>query len=251
MAQQDGIFKIKGTLGGVTFYKTKDGYMAREKGGIDRKRMATDPAFRRTRENGQEFGTAGKYGKYLRAAIRSVMQSASDKRVVSRLVKKLMEILKTDAVNVRGLRNPVDGELGLLKGFEFNVDGQLSATLFTQYTAVLERPGGTAQVEIPEMIPTQMIKAPGGTTHYKIVSAAAEVDFLEGMSLLITDASPILPYDDVETVPVILQTDVTPASALPLVQLLGIEFYQEVNGNFYMLNNGSFNALMIVNVNKP
>jgi len=48
MASQDGIFKIKGTLGGVTFYKTKDGHLAREKGGIDKKRMAKDPAFKRT-----------------------------------------------------------------------------------------------------------------------------------------------------------------------------------------------------------
>lgn len=251
MAQQDGIFKIKGTLGGVTFYKTKDGYMAREKGGIDRRRIAADPAFRRTRENGQEFGTAGRYGKYLRAAVRSVMQHASDKRVVSRLVKKLMEILKTDSVNDRGLRNPADGELGLLKGFEFNVEGQLSVTLFAMYTAVLERPGGTAQVDVPAMIPSQMIKAPGGTTHYRIVSAAAEIDFLEGLSLLTTDGTAVLPYDDTETVPVILQTGITPASTLPLVQLLGVEFYQEVNGTFYMLNNGSFNALAIVNVNKP
>src|SRR5690606_1870338 len=80
MVQQDGVHTYNGTRGCGTFYKTKDGDMAREKGGIDRKRMATDPAFRRTRENGMEFGTAGKYGKYLRAAIRSVMQSASDKR---------------------------------------------------------------------------------------------------------------------------------------------------------------------------
>src|SRR5690606_9217335 len=229
-------------LGGVTFYKTRDGYMAREKGGIDRKRMAADPAFRRTRENGQEFGTDSRYVNNLMAAVWSVMQHASDKRVVSRLVKKLMEILKTDSVNNRGLRNPADGELGLLKGFEFNAEGQLSVTLFAMYTAVLERPGGTAQVDVPAMIPSQMIKAPGGTTHYRIVSAAAEVDFLEGLSLLTTDGTEILPYNDVETAPAVLQTGITPASTLPLVQLLGVEFYQEVKGTYSMMINVTLNA---------
>lgn len=39
MARQKGIFKIKGTIGDVTFYKSGDGYLVREKGGIDAKRM--------------------------------------------------------------------------------------------------------------------------------------------------------------------------------------------------------------------
>ena len=33
MARQKGIIKLKGTIGDITFYKSKDGYIAREKGG--------------------------------------------------------------------------------------------------------------------------------------------------------------------------------------------------------------------------
>lgn len=29
MAQQKGLIKLKGTMGGITFYKTQDGYLAR------------------------------------------------------------------------------------------------------------------------------------------------------------------------------------------------------------------------------
>ena len=47
-----------------------------------------------------------------------------------------------------------------------------------------------------------------------------------------------------------LDLALTAASTLPLVLLLGVEFYQEINGVFYMLNNGSFNALAVVNLNK-
>jgi len=66
MAQQDGPIQIKGTVGNLTFYKSQDGFMVRGKGGIEASRIAKDPAFQRTRENGAEFGRAGKAGKILR-----------------------------------------------------------------------------------------------------------------------------------------------------------------------------------------
>ena len=43
MARQKGIIKLKGTIGGITFYKTsQDGHLAREKGGIEKSRIETD-----------------------------------------------------------------------------------------------------------------------------------------------------------------------------------------------------------------
>lgn len=40
MANQGGIIKLKGTVGDITFYKTQDGYLAREKGGVEAGRIA-------------------------------------------------------------------------------------------------------------------------------------------------------------------------------------------------------------------
>ena len=68
MARQKGIIKLDGTIGDITFYKSQDGYLAREKGGVSADRIANDPNFQRTRENGEEFGRAGKAGKMLRMA---------------------------------------------------------------------------------------------------------------------------------------------------------------------------------------
>lgn len=96
-----------------------------------------------------------------------------------------------------------------------------------------------------------MIKAPEGTTHFKIVSAAAELDFIEGASVLTTDSTSEIAYDENLLPGVTLNTDVTAASTLPLMQVLGVEFYQQINGSFYMLNNGAFNALAIINIEKP
>lgn len=58
-------------LGGMTFYKSQDGALVREKGGVSADKIANDPAFQRTRENGEEFGAAGIAGKVLRDAVRA------------------------------------------------------------------------------------------------------------------------------------------------------------------------------------
>ena len=81
MARQRGIIKLTGKIGDLSFYKSQDGYLAREKGGVDATRIKNDPAFARTRENGQEFGMAAKSGKIVRDAFRPLMMRASDGRV--------------------------------------------------------------------------------------------------------------------------------------------------------------------------
>src|SRR5690606_33266480 len=124
MARQAGIIKLKGTIGDISFYKTSDGFLARTKGGVEGGRIANDPAFQRTRENGAEFGRAGRGGKLIRNAIRVLLRNAKDKRVTSRLTTQLLAIVKTDTVNQRGERTIVDGSMELLNGFEFNQNGK-------------------------------------------------------------------------------------------------------------------------------
>jgi hypothetical protein len=124
MARQKGIIKLKGIIGDITFYKTKDGYLAREMGGVDASRIKSDPAFQRTRENGAEFGRAGKAGKTLIIALRTLLINSADSRMVSRLTQSMIKVIQADLVNDRGLRNVIDGEAELLVGFDFNITGK-------------------------------------------------------------------------------------------------------------------------------
>ena len=177
MARQKGIIKLKGTIGDITFYKTKDGHLAREKGGIDASRIASDPAFQRTRENGSEFGRAGKAGKTLRTALRTLLLNSADSRMVSRLTQAMVKVIQADVTNVRGLRNVIDGEAELLVGFEFNIRGKLDTTLFAPFVGTIDRVTGEISVDLVSFVPANMIAAPIGTTHFKIISAGAEIDF--------------------------------------------------------------------------
>ncbi len=248
MAKQKGIIKLDGTIGGITFYKSQDGYLAREKGGVSAEKIANDPNFQRTRENGEEFGRAGKAGKLLRNSIRSMLQNASDSRMVSRLTAEMVKVIQEDITNNRGLRNVIDGEAELLEGFEFNRNGKLGTTLYAPFTGTIDRVAGTLTATIPSFVPINMIAAPGGTTHFKVVSAGTEIDFENETFVMASQASAILPWDATATAALSLANAVTANSTHPLFLALGVEFYQEVNGQMYSLKNGSYNPLALIKV---
>ena len=248
MAKQRGIIKLEGTIGDITFYKSQDGFLAKGKGGIPKDRIANDPNFARTRENGAEFGNAGKAGKTLRTSFRGLLQNASDNRMVGRLASKMVEVVQADATNPRGLRNVIDGEAELLEGFDFNKNGKLGRTFYAPFTAAIDRVTGALTVDIPSFVPANMVAAPGGTSHFKIISGGAEIDFENETFVVDTNETAILPWDNTATAVINLANAVTANSTHPLFLALGIEFYQEVNGIKYPLKNGAFNALNLVKV---
>jgi hypothetical protein len=248
MAQQKGIIPLKGTIGNITFYKSKDGYLAREKGSLNADRIANDPAFARTRENGAEFGRAGTAGKVLRTALRSLLLNTSDSRMLSRLTREMLKVIQADAVSARGQRNVIDGEALLLEGFEFNANSKLGTSLFASFTTTLNRVTGMLVINIPSFIPVNLVAAPSGATHFKLVSAGVEIDFENKTYVVETGSSGELPWDATATAALNLQHQVTANSVHPLFLVMGIEFYQQVNGSMYSLKNGAFNALALVKV---
>ncbi len=248
MARQNGIIKLKGTIGDITFYKTKDGHLAREKGSLDANRIKNDPAFQRTRENGAEFGRAGTAGKTLRTALRTLLLNSSDSRMVSRLTQSMVKVIQADTTSERGLRNVIDGEAELLTGFEFNIRGKLGTSMFAPYTGGINRVSGEISVDIPSFIPSNMIAAPSGTTHFKITSAGTEIDFEADTFVSSYSETAILPWDFTPTAVISQINNVTPTSTKPLFLALGIEFFQQVNGSMYPLKNGAFNPLALVQV---
>jgi len=248
MGRQDGVIKLTGPVGDFSFYRSKDGHLMRLKGGVNGDRIKNDPAFARTRENGAEFGRAGKATKLLRTALRTLVMNVSDNRITSRLTQQMMRVIQADATNARGLRNVVDGEATLLKGFEFNQNARLDKTFFAPYTALIDRGSGQASISLPEYNPLQMVAAPPGSTHYRMVAGAAEVDFGAGSHVFNQSQGADIPVTDSLAPALVLTPGVTPGSTAVIFLVFGIEFYQEVNGVQYALRNGAYNALTIVEV---
>lgn len=248
MARQKGLIKLKGTLGDITFYQSGDGFLAREKGSLDKKRFLNDPGFQRTRENASEFGRAGKAGRVLRTAFRPLLLKTADSRMVSRLTQMMMKVLQADAVSVRGQRNVIDGETALLSGFEFNTRGTLGTSLYAPFTTTIDRVTGAFTLNLLPFVPNQMVTVPEGTTHFKVNYGAASIDFEAEQYEVALGESALIPWNGIPTADLSETLTLTTNSTHPLFMVVGIAFYQEVNGQSYPLRNGAFNPLSIVQV---
>lgn len=248
MARQKGLIKIEGTLDEITFYKSQDGHLARTKGGVSGDRIANDPVFIRTRENGAEFASAASAGKLLRDAIRTMMLTASDNRVTSRLTKVMTDIKNYDITSVRGERNVGVGIADasakeLLNGFDFNISAILSSILFSPYTVDIP----TGKISFAAFTPINDVAFPAGATHISLNGAYAIVDFAAGTSDVQFSNEVNLPIDGT-TAPQVLTPAAVPTGTGTKLYFLEIEFFQEVNGVQYTLKNGAFNALSVVEV---
>lgn len=248
MARQSGLIKLKGTLDNVNFYKTKDGNLARMKTSVDAKRIANDPAFERTRENGAEFGSSAASGKLLRDAVRPMSMNASDGRVTARITKAMTQIKNLDTVNDRGKRVVALGiqdpeGIAKLKGLDFNKEALMGSILYKPYTV----DPATGQIVITDLVPQMDVAWPQGATHIQLTAGFAGVDFETGEKDLQISDPVNLPID-----PTLTTVTLTPAAAPAVLTtkfyLLKIEFFQEVNGSQYTLKNGLYNALRIVEV---
>lgn len=251
MAKQKGIVKLEGSIGDISFYKTSDGFLAREKAGIDKNRIKNDPAFQRTRENGSEFGRAGRAGKVVRTAFKLLLQNSADKKVVSRLMKQLLQVLQTDSVNARGARTVTQGDQSLLMGFDFNINSQLSATLYAPYQVVMNRATGVMSITLSTFIPDESIAAPQGANSFRIVAGASSIDFEQGLSVSIVNRSEPIPLVHEEQTPVALTLEFPEPPTGSLLIVLGLEFSQVVNGSSYPLKSGGYNPMTIVGVEQP
>ena len=248
MAKQTGIIKLKGKIGDLSFYKTKDGHLAKEKSGVDADRIKNDPAFARTRENGAEFGSSATSGKLTRDSLRPIAQSASDNRVVSRITKLMSQIKNLDLTSVRGQRKVGVAIAGatakaLLKGFEFNKDALLGSILYKPYAVNTT----TGVITIPGLIPVNDIVFPQGATHVSLTGSYGNINYATSIADVKLTNVVNLPIDGTPA-SVTLTPTAVPTGTGAKVYLLKIEFFQMVNGVQYSLKNGAFNALRIIEV---
>ena len=248
MAKLTGIIKLKGTLDDLTFYKTKDGNLVKTKSSITKERIATDPAFVRTRENGSEFGKAATAGKLFRAAVKSML-ATTDSKLTSKVTKLMMELRQYDTTSVRGERNiytaigTVEAQ-DALNGYNLNSKAILSSVLYRNFTVDMV----LGKISFLDINPATDIVFPKGATSVSLRGAWAKINFdtnmfdigLSDPLVLIKSSGSFGPFN-LPILPI-------PSTKGISVFLLGVDFYQDVNGVSYSLNNGAFNALQVVGV---
>lgn len=253
MAKQIGLVRYSGTIGNVRHYKLKGRSedFAGLAGGVERERILKDPAFKRTRENMNEFGGAAKMGKALRNALSSVVSSMADPTFAGRLTGVLKKV-NAKGSGVRGQREiPVTGNTGLIEGLEMNRALGLGTVLRTSSAVTSTAARNEATLSVDPFNPANHLLLPAGATHFQIILAIASLsDYAYDTVRGYAPKAPTL--NGIEAVARTTQLDVnTPLTAvttlnaqLPgsptmtadasLVTCVGIEFYQEVQGSYYL-----------------
>jgi len=248
MAKQSGIIRINGTLDGVTFYNTRDGNLVRKAGGIDKKRINSDPGFARTRENMAEFKNIATSARFLRTSMVSLLKKAKDFKMSRRLFTVFTGVKNLDGTNLRGQRTVAGGLATiagqeLFRGFDFNANATLTSVLqapFTQNQA-------TGEVSIAAFDPQQHVRIPQGATHVGFSTALVALDLQNG-AYSIEQSNPQNLSVTAASATVTTTPATVPVGTGFMFMLLLIEFFQEVNTVQYPLNNGSFNVLNLLDV---
>jgi len=259
MAKQKGPIKYIGTLGDIRHFKIKntEGYFAGMIGGPTAEQIKTDPAFARTRENMSEFGGSAIAAKAVRVAFGELVQSVADSRITGRLTALMKKINKEDTTGIRGQRSILVSQYSEhLKGTEFNKNTTFGSVMFAPFSITPNVDRNSSDLVILPFKPKNSINVPIGATHFRIVNTIGVIsDYVfdtetrqyEPVSEAINTKMDIVysPFLDVDTN---ITTDTTITATLsgsPVVpadvsvlNVIGIEFYQEVNSEYYLFASG-------------
>lgn len=263
MSKQKGIIKLEGNLGGISFYTSAGQSLARIANGPSKERIANDAAFKRTRENNKEFGGSAKVGKALRLSMGGLIQTMAGTRFASQLTALFKSINLKATTGARGKRPIAASEhKAMLKNVEFNKRISFSTVFSAPYTATNNTERNEGTITLPAFLPDTAIHAPSGATHFRLVSAIGVIsDYLhddgtnsyepivpDQDALGASNYSAMLPLDQntgAVTLTATLADSPTIDAQCTVIQTLGIEFYQQVGTEYYLL--AQDNAMKIVN----
>lgn len=251
-------------MGGLTFFRKDGKFFVRLDTSLDKQRIETDPAFQRTRENMSEFGGASLVGKALRDGFGGLSKPFGDTFLTARLTGLFRKMIE-NGPGERGQRAiEVSNNPLMLTGFEFNQTDTLTSVFLAPYSVSANANRTSATFDIPDFDTNTGIIAPQGATHFQLLGVAAVLsdysfDVAVGQyqpdnpavnQINAIDFTDVTPLGGTIGAPIQLVADTEIAGALPatavLLAGLAISFYQEVNGQYYLLASG--NALRLTNL---
>jgi hypothetical protein len=243
MAKVISPFKISGTVADLTFRQTQDGGVVQRKPGPSREQVLNSKKFKFTRQHAGIFRKVIKDGKLLRDALHEAIHSVRHAKLNGMMNKLLYAMAKTDTRSKRPCRHAAAGDISLLEGFEFNNKRSLDQALPIKFTHSLDPVTGTMQVALPAFIARKKKALPEGATHFRVVSCAAAVDFVNGSYREHSHTTSLLPLS--KQIPEAIQWEhqLEAVSGEILLHVLAIEFYKVESGKTILLKWGAAKIL--------
>ncbi len=236
-----GALQISGTVGGITFVKTKYGIVARAKSSLDKEKFYSYESMEGSRQTSKEFGRAAKISQRVRKALAPVAKAANDGTVHFRLNKAALSIMQTDMANDKGKRRFDKGEVSQLKGFQWNKDRALDSVLKANYTVHMDKESGAMSVVVPAFDVAKSLKKPKNATHYQIVAGGLSFNEAEEEQEVVVNnvKSGMLELKSGDSEELNLDVSVAVNRGEVVVMGVGIVFYIKEGKQFYELREGT------------
>ena len=237
MARQSGPIKFEGSMGNVTFYKHKNGnYYARQKSQISKKRFKNAPEFEGSRCAGYEFGRASQISRLIRHGLVSNLKDI-EKLGHSKLTGIIQKVIQSDPISGRGERKFYLGNYRMIDGLELGKDFVLSILGGKPLISLLDS-GKKVGFDFSHLGLVQVPKMDSPITHYSTSIFAVKIgedseitgEKLEFAFPLTNVSQPVSGIGSQ-----MLEYSESKDENQIILTAIGIRFYQEVNGRYFIL----------------
>lgn len=247
MAKQTGTIKLKGTIGDINYYKSKNrGHLVRAAGGGFQKGSKHKEQMARTMENASEFGRCSKTKKVFRIALAPFLCVRKDGELHGRMVQLFTKLKDLDAVNTRGKRcvgRGMESPLGvqMLNSFVFTpsckVMDILAASVYYDFNS------RTLRVTNFDIKNTGF---PSGATHMALTLGLLHFNF-DTLDYQLKNSAPLYIDKGFSSTSFELQTDL-PEVEGTAVAVLGVKFYQSVESTYHLFRSGNAVGVEVLGV---
>jgi len=260
MARQVGVVKYNGTIGDIRHFKIKglSCNYAGLKGGASASQIKNDPAFKRTRENMNEFGGCAMVGKSIRSGQAQLLKQMSDPQLTGRLTGIIKKINLEDKTEARGYRAVLVSQVPqYLVGLNFNKNRNFERVFFAPFEMTADENRNVITLKVSDFAPMNYVNAPSGATHFRLINSISVIsDFAyngetgsyEPLDGSLNELGNVV-YSDYIALNSTSMSNQNIENSLPglptmnenvsVLACVGIEFFQKIGENYYLLNEGN------------
>lgn len=247
MAKQLGVIKLKGTIGDLNLYHSiNGGYLARAIGGGFSKKHRKKETLVRTMENASEFGRCSTTKKHFRIALAPFLCVRKDGELHGRMVQLFTRLKDLDSVNRRGNRRVARGletlsGVNLLRNFVFtpscNVMQVLAASGSYDF---INQTFSVSNFDIKN------VNFPSGATDLALTLGLLHFDF-DTLEYQLKTSAPLYFDEGYGASSFQIPVDLPDVGGIAMA-VLGMKFYQEVDGTFYLFRSANAVGFEILGV---
>ena len=243
MAKVISPFKLRGSIGDLTYYENEFGPQVKGKGGPTEWQVKNLKQFVNTRYNAAEFKRATAASRLLRQGLGSLRHSVKNMRLSGRMIGQMLAALKEDRVHGKGERLVDCGDLSLLAGFEFNHKLSLEDALPLSIANHVAVEPGKVAVNIPAFQLRKKKTLPEDATHYRLVSCILSIDFEKRTFQQDKRVGNLQAMGRKAGAPFCAEQVVQPDNEQGCFWLMGIEFYKMVKDKPVLVKGGALRVM--------